>query len=241
MRYVFRESRPADREQLREICRQTAVEAILLPIAEDEELAVWFFLDSYLACEPRSCFVAEREGRVVGYVAGTCDAIAFRKCELAYFRRALTSLVFRWLTGTLTGRYRRARSHWGLLRRIIRTISGRVGRDQLLEKKVDLLRYPARCHLQVLPEARQDRVGLALFLRFQQHLVECGVAGQHARSREREGAEAYSRMLSALGFQTVSTERYTREQVPALVHDGHWINKILIRDLAAAHQAQFDG
>jgi hypothetical protein len=238
MSVVLREFRTSDRPNLREICKRTAVDRPVLPIIEDVELAARFFLDSYLACEPHSCFVAELEGQLVGYVVGTCDTLAYRKQELAYFRRTLITLMVRWLAGTLMGRYRRARSHRELLSRIMRTISGHVVRDRGLEQKVDLLRYPARCHLQVLPEARAYRVGVALFLRFQQHIAERGVAGQHARTYEREGAELYSGMLTALGFQTISKERDTS----VLADDGRWIKKILVRDRTPSHNVtQSDG
>jgi acyl carrier protein/GNAT superfamily N-acetyltransferase len=63
---------PADRQVLTRICVESSTWGVL------RDLAPLFFLEAYLV-HPESCFVAEHDGRVVGYWVGTLDVDRFRR------------------------------------------------------------------------------------------------------------------------------------------------------------------
>jgi acyl carrier protein len=86
---VVRGYRDADREALRRICIE---ESNLGPL---RDLAPLFFLDQYCDDDPASCFVAELDGRIVGYWVGTLDARKLERGFRAHLMRHLGGIL-RW-------------------------------------------------------------------------------------------------------------------------------------------------
>ena len=97
--------RDTDKEALTRICIEGSSWGAL------RDLAPMFFLDAYLA-EPASCFVAELEGRIVGYWVGTLDV---RKLQRDTRRRVAAAwpaiLAWYWQSRSRLSRSERSR-YW---------------------------------------------------------------------------------------------------------------------------------
>jgi GNAT superfamily N-acetyltransferase len=89
--------------------------------------------------------------------------------------------------------------------------------------------FPAHLHLQIDPEHRGGRIGLALTLAFEAYAKRAGAAGQHSRVVERQGEQRYSEMLMALGAEVVEETTFTRRERPSLIDDGVWVERVLVR------------
>ena len=62
---------PADREAIRQICCETGYSgAPIDPVFTDRDVFADFFTRYYTDCEPESSFVAEDNGRIIGYILG---------------------------------------------------------------------------------------------------------------------------------------------------------------------------
>jgi len=209
------------------ICIQTAAERPLLPQVDEPQFAAELYLYPYLRLETQSCFVAEIDGEIVGYIIGTRDSLSFQQALTAYFRKRLPHLLWLHLNATIHGRIRHLFSHRILVKNHLACVRGNWAESTA--NGIDVSQYPAHCHLQVATKARSQRAGLALMLKFHAYLKTSGVAGQHSIIVEEVGREAYSRMLTALGFQTVNETTFTRRERPGLIHDGIWCQRTLIR------------
>lgn len=220
-----------DTARLRAICHQTVGERPFLPYVDDPCFASAFYLDPYLQLEAESCFVAEYEGSIVGYLVGTCDLKRFHDGLVGYFRRHLPEYLLAHFKGMIHGVYSHALSHRLLAKIYVRIIFGRFQDASSIGRVIDLHHYPAHCHLQVAQEARDKRVGLALMLKFHEYLKARHISGQHSSLVEEVGREGYSRMLLAMRFRAVQEGIFTRQERPTLIHAGTWRELILVRDI----------
>src|SRR6185295_6473159 len=93
MAFLVRPYSPDDISRVRDICRITARAGPFLPYCDEPDLACALFLDPHITLEPQSCFVAELDGVVVGYLAGTCDTARFSLEAGRSLRRRLPWLV----------------------------------------------------------------------------------------------------------------------------------------------------
>ncbi len=223
------DARPEHRDALRALCRKTSRSRPIAPVAEDPELAPRLHLDAYLELEPRACLVALEGDRVVGYVVGTARTTEFRLRAARWHRRRLPSLLAHCAGGLFRGRYRSAAGRRALLRTLVGMARGRYGLGSGHDERADPAVYSAHCHLQVDPDQSNPRVGLALLTAHRARLRELGATGQVAAVIEREGAEGYSRLVRALGFEELSCRRVTRAELPTLLDDGVWLDRVLVR------------
>ena len=221
---------PDDTEPLRAICCTTVADRPFLPWADDPRLACEFFLDPYLALEPASCFVAELHGNIVGYLVGTRDAKSFSLRQSVHMQQRLLRLLKMHVGATVTGRFRHFLTHYMLAKAYWNLLAARVHRRADSEY-FDLERYPAHCHVQVLPEARGKCVGLALMLKFHEYLKANGVRGHHGAVVEESGRESFSQMLQALKFRFVHEKQFTAREVKTLLHPGTWKERVFVREL----------
>ena len=178
-RLRIRAYRAGDRRRIAAIIAATALRGRpLSAFFEDEPVLLKLFMDYYLRYEPESCFVAEREGRVVGYIMGCKDTRRYlRQVLLRYGPQLVARVVAR----VLTGRYRRIatyRTLWWVLSRGWREVPD-----------ADLRQFPAHAHLGVAAELQRDgfliylcmvRLGDALI----RHLCERGIRGLHGQIAE---------------------------------------------------------
>src|SRR5690554_1335751 len=77
---IVRKMMPEDRRRIREICCHTGFggESIAL-IFDDPELFADLWSCYYTDYEPESTFVAECEGKVIGYILGCLDTRRYNK------------------------------------------------------------------------------------------------------------------------------------------------------------------
>lgn len=187
---VIRAYERRDRAAIREICRQAASAQPDPLFHEDPELAPLLLTDYYLAEEPDCCFVAEIDGRVVGYIVGCKDTDAYVR---ATRRRILPRLALRIAGRILTLRYRRRatyRALWFHLR--AQLPPGRL--DRLAPPRGD---YPAHSHFNVASAHRGQGIGSALSRALHDHLRAVGIKGLHAIVLEPANTSAISRYLCA--------------------------------------------
>ncbi|WP_280236187.1 GNAT family N-acetyltransferase [Nocardia cyriacigeorgica] len=106
----------------------------------DSEAGV--YLDPYMDLEPESLFVAEQDGRLVGYLAGCVDTAAFpsesERMEQA-FRRYRSIFL--------------SRSALFFGRATLDTVIGKIRRTPAAEDFTDA-RWPAHLHINIAPEGR---------------------------------------------------------------------------------------
>lgn len=96
-----RRYRPEDRAAVRRVCIETGLKGHLNSLFHDPELFADLWLDCYLLGEPESCWVAEVDGEVVGYLVSS-QRPGFLRRSIRHFGKPLLKLTWR----LLAGRYR---------------------------------------------------------------------------------------------------------------------------------------
>ena len=194
-----------DRARIRRIVCATALRGRpLTAFFEDERVLVKLFLDYYLSYEPESCFVAESEGRVVGYVLGCKDSR--RYLRVVVFRYG-PQLLARLLVRLLTGRYRRLTTY--------RTLWWAVARAWREVPAADLRRFPAHMHLGVDQELRSQgfafyRCLVSLGDASMRDLRARGVRGVHGQIAEPGNQDFLSGRIQTLyGFRVAARRRFS--------------------------------
>ena len=133
-------------------------------------------------------FVAEVEGRVVGYIIGSCDPSSF---ERYVHTRLPLFLLKRWLRGS----YPNWRRELGYLWRAWR----------FAESAASWKRYPAQLHINLLPEARGLGLGSSLMQTFLDCLHEKGIGGVQLSTTEKN--DAALRLYQKFGFHVALSRR----------------------------------
>lgn len=223
--------RATDTGPLRSICCETAAERPFLPWVEEPRLAPGLFLDPYLELESESCFVAEMDGHIVGYLVGSRDSTRFRELQRIGARRRMLRLLKLQMQGIANRRFRYFRSHGVLAKAYYNALLGGLRKKPVSNGHFDINRYPAHCHLQVVPGVRGKGAGLALMLGFQEYLKANGIPGVHGSVTEEAGRETFTPMLLALKFRVVHEEQFTARDVKTLIHPGVWTERVLVRDV----------
>ena len=199
---VIRGYDSTDRAAIREICRQAARQTPNPLFQQDNELVAMLFLDYYLDYEPDCCFVAESNGRVVGYIVGC-------KCTDDYervLRRRITPRVLvRIARKIITLQYRRKETYralwWYLMMR--------PGALSAEEARPPLDKYPAHSHFNVGRGYRGQGIGYKLGVALERCLKKRGIKGIHASLVEKAGADSISRYLCARrGYRLISTRSH---------------------------------
>jgi ribosomal protein S18 acetylase RimI-like enzyme len=168
---AIRPYEPRDRAAVREICRVTAYgggeEGIVEPgLFVDLMTRAW----TDFAAGP--LWVAEEDGRVVGFLAGGLDARRFRRIQLW---RVVPAAVLRSVGSGLLAR----RELW----RLAADLPGFLGaarRNTDAETPAAEAVYPGHLHVNLLAEARGRSVGRRLVEGFLAEARRHGVPGVHA-------------------------------------------------------------
>jgi GNAT superfamily N-acetyltransferase len=196
---VIRGYKSSDRAAIREICRQAASEQPDPLFHEDPELGPLLLADYYLDYEPEQCFVAEVDGRVVGYILTSKDTQAYFKILK---RRILPRLGLRVLWNLIRLQFRNRSSYEALWWKL----AGSLGIHHRDEPILPIDEYPAHSHRNVAFGYRGKGIGHLLSVRQHNHLREQGIKGMHAVLVEKAGNDALSRELCRRrGFELVST------------------------------------
>lgn len=160
--------RPEDREAVRHICFVTGYigEPVEWQWADEASFAD-LFTSWYTDHEPESAFVAERDGRVVGYLLGCRDTGRMGNPG-APLRRHLLPRGLLFKPGTAPVLWR------GLYDAVVDGARNRLPDDPFLDD-----RWPAHLHIDLRREARGQGVGARLMGRWLDVLREHEVPGCH--------------------------------------------------------------
>lgn len=174
--FVVRPYRPGDRAAIRRLCCDTGfLGQPIERVFADRELYADLYVEPYLRYEEDLAFVAEAEGRVVGYLLGAARADFARLRVFAASRVALKMLA-RYVEGA----YRHSPDGG----RFVRWLLTRSFREQ--PPRPDCA---AHLHFNLSAEVRGRGVAIALWRRFEMAL------------RERAVSEYYAQFLSYPGRQ----------------------------------------
>ena len=182
---------PQDREAVRQICCETAdcggpVEHFF----QDRDIFADLLLRYYLDDEPQSCWVAEADGRVVGYLTGCLATRRYRR-RMAW--RIVPAVVWKALRrGTLAHSQTRA----------LLTAGAAVWLRGGFAADAALRAYPAHLHVNLLDGFRGQATGGALVRQFCDQVAAARVPGVHAVVRDDNPAACA--FFERLGFTRVS-------------------------------------
>jgi ribosomal protein S18 acetylase RimI-like enzyme len=218
-RVIVRPFQENDRPRVREIARNTGQKGNPTNrFFEDEEVVPILFADYYMDYEPESCFVAEVDGEVGGYMLGCKDT---RNYNRVVMWRIAPRLIARVLWKVLTLQYRRKRTYMTLLWLVTRAWR------EVPSAPID--EYPAHVHVNIDAGFRAYGLGKKLADAMVAHLKDRGVRGLHGIIVEpedndlmtRKAAELYDcRVVTVNPF--TSWEKFTRKK---------WYAKVVVKDL----------
>lgn len=165
---TIREYTPADRPAIRRICFDTGLMGnSIAPQYADEESFADMFTAYYTDHEPQNVFVAEKNGRVVGYAMAALDTRkAYGPFRYVLKHTLLRGVCFR--PGT-AGFY---------FRSFVDSVQDLASNAR--KPKIDLDLYPSHNHINMLPEVRGSGVAIDLFFTMTDRLREQGSCGMHA-------------------------------------------------------------
>ena len=147
---TIRPYRPEDRAVLRRICCDTADQGSPVEnFLNDCELVADFVTRYYTDFEPGSSWVAEVDGKVVGYLTATLDT--HRQQRITNWRIAPMAILKAIWRGTLF-----RTETWRLFHALLKSAQG------LLNRNIDFPRYPAHFHVDILDGHRGLHIGQKL-------------------------------------------------------------------------------
>lgn len=182
---------PGDRAAVRRICCETADRGEPVEhFFSDRELFADLLTRYYIDDEPRSLWVAEQPGRIVGYLTGCLDSRRYRAMMTA---RIVPAVL-------LKGLVRAAFLHpqtWQLGVAAAQTWWRGGGAP-----RVALDAYPAHLHVNVAPDCRGQGIGRQLMERFLAQARHAGASGVHAPVRADNPRAC--RFFERIGFTELS-------------------------------------
>jgi ribosomal protein S18 acetylase RimI-like enzyme len=182
-----------DRAAVRQICCDTAdggepVERFF----PDREVFADLITRYYTDHEPQSTWVAERDGKVVGYLTGCLDTRRFLRLMAWWYG----PLIFLKAIGRGT--------LWHP--QIVKLLSANLGGWLRggFRRGVSLHEYPAHLHINLQKDARGQRVGPRLIRSFVEQVTAAGIHGIHAgvSADNQQGC----RFFEAAGFTPLARE-----------------------------------
>lgn len=154
----------------------------------DPGLFADLWVKPYLDGPGRCNYLALAEGEPVGYILGCCDLKAYHRDMLFH---QVPATFWNWLAG----RYPQARASFPYLLRLARYPARAAPADA----------YPAQLHLNVLAEARGQRLGTKLLETFLACLTDHGVRGVQLSTTEKN--EAALALYAKFGFRVYKEYR----------------------------------
>ncbi len=188
---LIRPYQPADRDAVRRICCVTAFRnAGARAVFGDERLCADYFSQYYTDVEPDLSYVAEIEGRPVGYLFGCLDA---RRYTAVMARRIGPSVAARAIGHVARGRHRDSS-----LRRYLWWALAWSWRESL---PVSFDDFPGHYHVNVLPEAQNQELYSRFCLVYLRAFEARGGSGIHGLLTEREHGGAFDRIVRRYGSE----------------------------------------
>lgn len=167
------------------------------------------YLDPYIEHCPDSLFLAQHEGRLVGYLTGCPDPASMPDEDELLVRAVARPQVLL-----------RPRTLRFLSRAALDTARARRRREPLASGGLDDPRWPAHLHLNVVPEARGTGAADALMTAWLQQLDETGVPGCYLQTLV-ENRRAV-RFFERSGF----TAHGPAALVPGIRHEGRRMHQL---------------
>ena len=186
-RVASRRFAPEDAASVHQIGADTAcfgdpVELIL----DDRRLFIDAFMRPYTTHCAATCWVAEADGHVIGYLTGCLDTATFGPA----LQRALLHAAGR----LLAGRYR-------VGRRTLRAGIGYLREVASRRPQADLAAYPAHLHINLSAAYRGQGIGRRLMLAYLDQCRAAGAPGVHLSTSDHNVAAV--QMYRALGFSVL--------------------------------------
>jgi GNAT superfamily N-acetyltransferase len=212
----------SDRAAIREICRQAASEQPDPIFHADLELAPLLLADYYLDYEPEQCFVAEVDGRVVGYMLASKNT---EDCVRTLRRRILPRVALRLLWKVISLQFGNRSTYKALWWKLVAGLGSHRGGELALP----VHDYPAHSHRNVHPAYRGRGIGDSLSVKQHDHLREQGIKGMHAVLVESAGNDVLTRELCGRrGYELVATKPHA---VLTKMTGRDYVLKLLVCDL----------
>jgi GNAT superfamily N-acetyltransferase len=166
-RVVIRKYEPKDRAAVRRICYDTGLMGDPIdPYFGCAELFADYWMNYYTDYEPESAFVAELDGKVIGYLVGCKDTLAqqeIRNIEI------MPKIRRKFLTFGYRAEWRIFGYLWRYLRSMLR---GEFADEPIGD-------YPAHLHINLAEGYRSGGIGAKLLFAYLDYLRENGVRGLH--------------------------------------------------------------
>lgn len=215
---IVRPFQKKDREAVRAICRRTGQKGNPTRLFfEDEEIVPVLFADYYMDYEPGSCFVAEVDGRVVGYHFACLDTRRYHRYIVC---KAFPRLCFRVFRKVLTLQYREKQTY--------ETLWWIVTRSWQESFSPPLDQYPAHVHANIDSAYRGQGILGKLIDAWRRYAVQKRVRGAHVVIREPEGHNEFSAYLCRERNYTIAEIK--RNTVWERVTGTRWHTKLLVCD-----------
>lgn len=195
IRPVLRNPEPRDFREVLHITFRTGLFGESLEstdFASDEYLFGLLYAYYYIRYEPENCFLAEFEGRIIGYVLGCDDSL---RAHARFADLIMPKVNARAAELLATGE---DDPEW--VRHLLHSAADEASRA--LPDYVS--RYPAHLHINVIPEFHRQGVGRLLIERELEHMRAAGIPGIHlvTTSANRKAVPFYE----SLGFTLLSSE-----------------------------------
>lgn len=195
--YIIRQYRKRDRQYIRDIAWDTAfIGEPASAFFSDKEILADFLTRYFTDYEPESCFVAEANGRVIGYLIGTKDtALLNRIFQFKIIPRLL-------IKGIINRVFLKKKNliffSWCLLS----LLKGEFRTPSFYKS------YPATLHINLKPGFRRMRIGSRLITVYLSYLAKKGIAGVSLATISEQGGQFFKAQGFNLLYQ--GTRSYFR-------------------------------
>lgn len=203
----IRQYNPNDRDAVVTICHRTGYFGRdAAPYFKDAELFGLLFTAYYLDYEPEHCFVADDNGKAVGYIIGSTDTVGQRE---AFDRLIVPRIVKRSFTRTL---FRHPGDVLFLL-----GLADHADYEKELFTEDLVTKFPAHLHMNVLPGYQRQGLGTRLMARFLGAMRGAGAPGLHlVTSTENKKALPFYRKEGFRVFKELPTKLWEKKSPPGV-------------------------
>ncbi len=188
---IIRLYQPSDREAVRQICAQTAFLEKPDLFVDNHELLADILSSYFTDYEPESCFVAQADKKIVGYILGTTDINRMNKIidSIIYPKLFYKGLAF----GVLLNF-----KHWRLIFYLLKsTVLGEFIMPQL--SKI----YQATFHINILQGYRGQSLGHKLIVSFVEYLKKNNISSVYVSTLSEQAKDFFVKE----GFEVVFYRR----------------------------------
>jgi len=202
LKIIIRSYEPKDREVIRRISYETSFLQQPHSFFDDPEIVTDALTRYYIEFEPESCFVAEANGRVVGYIIGTLN---MARMNYVYSVKILAPLLIKAVKHGAFFRKKTMLFIWNYLQSVLK--------GEFLVPNFTR-EYPSTFHINVDQGLRGMKIGSQLIERALQLLRDKQVSGVQFSTMTDEAKDFFVRQ----GFQVLCSSRRTFLRY-ALGHD----------------------